>query len=151
MRETPLSTSSLVLREGAKFFSSSQNQCKNPGKEVFPFLLYLKGDRKTLTSQPCALSKALCGDPNVDRCCDLFSLAPGVGVVNHLCGQKVKQTRVIIQPFKKRDLFVGVKQVVRPAVCGVSIGSVVWQQIICPCPRLQGLADCLSHILKLHV
>ena len=50
-----------------------------------------------------------------------------------------------------KDLFVGVEQVVRPAICRVGIRGVVWQQVICPCPRVQGLADCLSHILKLYV
>ena len=45
-----------------------------------------------------------------------------------------------------KDLFVGVEQVVRPAICRVSIRGVVWQQVICPCTRVQGLADCLSHI-----
>jgi hypothetical protein len=78
--------------EETKIWSSSQNQCKNPEKEVFSFLLYLKCNRKALTSQPSALSEALCGDPDVDRCCDLFSLASRVGVVDHLCWQEVKQT-----------------------------------------------------------
>ena len=60
-------------------------------KEGFSFLLYLKGDCKALTTQPRALGQTLVGDPNVNRRCDLFPLAPGVGVVNHLCQEQVKQ------------------------------------------------------------
>ena len=72
--------------------------------EGFPCILYLKGDCKALTSQPRALSEALVGDPDVNRRRDLFPFAPGVGVVNHLWQEQVKQgssyskTRVFIQP-----------------------------------------------------
>ena len=98
MRETSLSTTTLVLRKETKLKPSSQKY------EGFPCILYLKGDCKALTSQPRALSEALVGDPDVDRRRDLLPFAPGVGVVNHLWQEQVKQgssyskTRVFIQP-----------------------------------------------------
>ena len=46
----------------------------------------------------------------------------------------------------KKDLFIGVEQVVSSTIGGISVRGVVGK--ILPCPRVQRLADCLSCQLK---
>ena len=99
---------------------------------------YLKGDCEALTSKPGAFCQALSCNSDVHACCDLFAAATRVRVVDHL---HYKCQKSLLNN-KKKDLFIGVEQVVSSTIRGISVWGVVGK--ILPCPRVQRLADCLS-------
>ena len=106
---------------------------------------YLKGDCEALTSKPGAFCQALSCDSDVHACCDLFAAATRVRVVDHLHYKCEKSpSNKTNTHARKKDLFIGVEQVVSSTICGISIRGVIGK--ILPCSRVQRLADCLSQV-----
>ena len=104
---------------------------------------YLKSDCEALTSKPGAFRKALSCNSDVHACCDLFAAATRVRVVDHLHYKCEKSpSNKTNTHARKKDLFIGVEQVVSSTICGISIRGVIGK--ILPCSRVQRLADCLS-------